>query len=45
MIALKDRKLALWNIGIAYIAFIIGTLCGLLQVFIRNDALQIIIKF
>ncbi|SIS40206.1 b(o/a)3-type cytochrome-c oxidase subunit 1 [Salimicrobium flavidum] len=36
-----ERKLALTNLGIAYIAFIIGTLCGLLQVFIRNDALQL----
>lgn len=41
MIALQDRKLALWNIGVAYVAFLIGTLCGLLQVFIRNDALQL----
>lgn len=41
MIAAQDRKLALWNIGVAYIAFLIGTLCGLLQVFIRNDALQL----
>lgn len=41
MIAAEDRKLALWNIGVAYIAFLIGTLCGLLQVFIRNDALQL----
>ncbi|ETP67134.1 cytochrome C [Planococcus glaciei] len=41
MIAAKDRKIALWNIGVAYTAFLIGTLCGLLQVFIRNDALQL----
>ncbi|PUB11420.1 b(o/a)3-type cytochrome-c oxidase subunit 1 [Paenisporosarcina sp. OV554] len=41
MIAIRDRKLALWNIGVAYIAFLIGTLCGLLQVFIRNDALKL----
>ena len=41
MIAAQDRKLALWNIGVAYMAFLIGTLCGLLQVFIRNDALQL----
>lgn len=41
MIAIRDRKLALWNIGVAYIAFLIGTLCGLLQVFIRNDALTL----
>jgi cytochrome c oxidase subunit 1 len=41
MIAAQDRKLALSNIGVAYIAFLIGTLCGLLQVFIRNDALQL----
>ncbi|MFD1705190.1 b(o/a)3-type cytochrome-c oxidase subunit 1 [Siminovitchia sediminis] len=41
MIAKSDRQLALWNIGISYIAFIIGTFCGLLQVFIRNDKLQL----
>ena len=41
MIAVQDRKLALWNIGVAYTAFLIGTLCGLLQVFIRNDKLQL----
>lgn len=41
MIALQDRKLALWYIGIAYIAFLIGTLMGLLQVFIRNDKLEL----
>ena len=41
MIAVRDSKLALWNIGVAYIAFLIGTLCGLLQVFIRNDALEL----
>lgn len=41
MIEIKDRKLVLWNIGTAYIAFLIGTLCGLLQVFIRNDALNL----
>lgn len=41
MIAARDRKLALWNIGVAYTAFLIGTLCGLLQVFIRNDALEL----
>ncbi|WP_017379571.1 b(o/a)3-type cytochrome-c oxidase subunit 1 [Paenisporosarcina sp. TG-14] len=41
MIAAQDRKLALWNIAVAYIAFLIGTLAGLLQVFIRNDALQL----
>lgn len=41
MIAIRDRNLALWNIGVAYIAFLIGTLCGLLQVFIRNDALTL----
>ena len=39
MINKQDRKLVLWNIGVAYIAFLIGTFCGLLQVFIRNDAL------
>ncbi|MFC7060951.1 b(o/a)3-type cytochrome-c oxidase subunit 1 [Halobacillus seohaensis] len=36
-----DRKVALYNLGFAYVAFIIGTLCGLLQVFIRNDALTL----
>ncbi|MBS4207025.1 b(o/a)3-type cytochrome-c oxidase subunit 1 [Bacillus sp. FJAT-50079] len=36
-----DRKLVLSNIGVAYIAFLIGTFCGLLQVFIRNDALEL----
>ncbi|MDN7242375.1 b(o/a)3-type cytochrome-c oxidase subunit 1 [Planococcus sp. N028] len=41
MIAEKDRKLALSNIAVAYTAFLIGTLCGLLQVFIRNDAIQL----
>jgi cytochrome c oxidase subunit 1 len=41
MIAVKDRKIALANIGVAYAAFLIGTLAGLLQVFIRNDALQL----
>ena len=41
MIAAQDRKLALWNIAVAYIAFLIGTLMGLLQVFIRNDALKL----
>ncbi|MBA2174995.1 b(o/a)3-type cytochrome-c oxidase subunit 1 [Halobacillus locisalis] len=37
----NDRQLSLANIGVAYLAFIIGTLCGLLQVFIRNDALKL----
>lgn len=41
MIATQDRKLALSNIAVAYTAFLIGTLCGLLQVFIRNDAIQL----
>lgn len=41
MIAQHDRKLALWYIGVAYIAFLIGTLMGLLQVFIRNDKLAL----
>lgn len=41
MIAMKDRKLALSHIVIAYIAFLIGTFAGLLQVFIRNDALNL----
>lgn len=36
-----ERKLALANLGFAYAAFLIGTLCGLLQVFIRNDALTL----
>ncbi|KAA0547350.1 b(o/a)3-type cytochrome-c oxidase subunit 1 [Bacillus sp. BGMRC 2118] len=37
----KDRVLALSNILVAYFAFLIGTLMGLLQVFIRNDKLQL----
>lgn len=41
MIASGERKLALWNVGVAYAAFLIGTLAGLLQVFIRNDKLQL----
>ncbi|MFC5465438.1 b(o/a)3-type cytochrome-c oxidase subunit 1 [Lederbergia graminis] len=41
MMAVQDRRIALSNIGVAYIAFIIGTFCGLLQVFIRNDALEL----
>ncbi|WP_254434233.1 b(o/a)3-type cytochrome-c oxidase subunit 1 [Halobacillus sp. Marseille-Q1614] len=41
IIAKADRKLSLANLGFAYSAFIIGTLCGLLQVFIRNDALRL----
>ncbi|MCR2822512.1 b(o/a)3-type cytochrome-c oxidase subunit 1 [Lederbergia panacisoli] len=41
MVGIQDRKLALWNVGVAYIAFIIGTFCGLLQVFVRNDALNL----
>jgi cytochrome c oxidase subunit I len=40
-IGIGDRKLALTNIIFAYIAFLIGTFCGLLQVFIRNDALTL----
>lgn len=40
-IATGERKLALANLGFAYSAFLIGTLCGLLQVFIRNDALTL----
>ncbi|SFG32634.1 cytochrome c oxidase subunit 1 [Halobacillus alkaliphilus] len=40
-IAAEDRKVALFNLGFAYSAFLIGTLCGLLQVFIRNDALKL----
>ncbi|WP_338788608.1 b(o/a)3-type cytochrome-c oxidase subunit 1 [Metabacillus sp. FJAT-53654] len=40
-ISIDDRKLALTNIVFAYIAFLIGTFCGLLQVFIRNDALTL----
>ena len=40
-IAKGDRKLALTNIVVAYLAFLIGTFCGLLQVFIRNDALTL----
>src|SRR5690606_30257059 len=41
MIGVQDRKLILWNIGVAYTAFLIGTLCGLLQVFVRNDAFEL----
>lgn len=41
MLAAADRKLALWNVGVAYVAFLIGTLAGLLQVFIRNDKLTL----
>lgn len=41
MIAQQDRKLALSYIGVAYMAFLIGTLMGLLQVFIRNDKLDL----
>lgn len=40
MIAKQDRRLSLWNIGVAYIAFLVGTFCGLLQVFIRNGAFE-----
>ncbi|AJD92945.1 hypothetical protein JMA_36280 [Jeotgalibacillus malaysiensis] len=41
MLPAGERKLALWNMGVAYTAFLIGTLAGLLQVFIRNDALEL----
>ena len=41
MIAHPERKIALWHLGVAYTAFLIGTLMGVLQVFIRNDALQL----
>lgn len=41
MIGIQDRRLALANVGVAYIAFLIGTFCGLLQVFVRNDALNL----
>jgi len=41
MITKEDRRLALWNIGTAYVAFLIGTLMGLLQVFVRNDKLDL----
>lgn len=41
MIAQSERKIALWHLGVAYTAFLIGTLMGVLQVFIRNDALQL----
>ncbi|QDP39609.1 b(o/a)3-type cytochrome-c oxidase subunit 1 [Radiobacillus deserti] len=40
-IAKQDRVLALSHIGVAYFAFLVGTFCGLLQVFIRNDALDL----
>lgn len=41
LLSKKDRVLALSNILVAYFAFLIGTLMGLLQVFIRNDKLQL----
>lgn len=41
MIAYADRKIALWHIGVAYTAFLIGTLMGVLQVFVRNDSLAL----
>lgn len=41
MITQPERKIALWHLGVAYTAFLIGTLMGVLQVFIRNDALQL----
>ncbi|MGV3465147.1 MAG: b(o/a)3-type cytochrome-c oxidase subunit 1 [Heyndrickxia sp.] len=41
MIGKPERKLALSHIGVAYTAFLIGTFCGLLQVFIRNNALEL----
>ncbi|MGM0896617.1 MAG: b(o/a)3-type cytochrome-c oxidase subunit 1 [Bacillota bacterium] len=41
MIAHSDRKIALWHIGVAYAAFLIGTLMGVLQVFVRNDSLEL----
>lgn len=37
----SDRKLSISYIGVAYTAFLIGTFMGLLQVFIRNDAIQL----
>ncbi|WP_246050161.1 b(o/a)3-type cytochrome-c oxidase subunit 1 [Aquibacillus sediminis] len=37
----QDRKLALSHILVGYFAFLIGTFCGLLQVFIRNDAIEL----
>ncbi|MFZ3577009.1 b(o/a)3-type cytochrome-c oxidase subunit 1 [Virgibacillus sp. DJP39] len=40
-IAAQDRKLAITNLIVAYIAFIIGTFCGLLQVFVRNNSLAL----
>lgn len=41
MIANSERKLALSNIAVAYTAFLIGTFCGLIQVFMRNDRLEL----
>ncbi|WP_204501944.1 b(o/a)3-type cytochrome-c oxidase subunit 1 [Aquibacillus albus] len=41
MICKQDRKLAIYHILIAYLAFLIGTFLGLLQVFIRNDGLEL----
>lgn len=40
-VASSERKLALWNIGFAYTAFLIGTFCGLIQVFMRNEMIQL----
>ena len=41
MIGIQDRRLALSNVIVAYTAFLIGTFCGLLQVFVRNDSLDL----
>ncbi|RDI45898.1 b(o/a)3-type cytochrome-c oxidase subunit 1 [Falsibacillus pallidus] len=41
MIHKNERRLALSYINVAYFAFLIGTFCGLMQVFIRNNALKL----
>ncbi|MCJ7842723.1 b(o/a)3-type cytochrome-c oxidase subunit 1 [Lederbergia sp. NSJ-179] len=41
MMGIQDRKPAIANIIVAYSAFLIGTFCGLLQVFVRSDALDL----
>ncbi|RLQ96100.1 b(o/a)3-type cytochrome-c oxidase subunit 1 [Falsibacillus albus] len=41
MIGRHEKKLSLSYIGVAYAAFLIGTFCGLMQVFIRNNALKL----
>lgn len=41
MIGRPDRRLALTHIIVAYTAFLIGTFTGLMQVFVRNNALEL----